>query len=821
MIEAFMKDLRQSFRIFWQNRGFTFAAVAALALGIGSNTAIFSVVNTVLLKPPPFPDAERIVMFMNTSPQGQGSGASPAKFNHWREQSSVVQDVSAFRTGVVNLTGGDVPEQLRSGQVSANFFRLLGAPIILGRGFTQQEDFPKGPSVALISASLWQRRFAADPNILGRSIELGGDPHSIIGVVGNSFDLREFGRQPDVFVPFQLDPNSPDQGHYFQAAGRLKDNVSMDQARAHIVASAAEYLRKYPRSLGQNGGFNIESLREALVQNVRESLTVLSVAVGLVLLIACSNVANLLLARAIGRKREIAIRAAIGAARSRLVRQMLTESLLLSLAGAVAGSVLGILAIRGLLSVNTANLPRVGRDGDLVTADWRVLLFTIVIAIVTAVLFGLIPAIQSSRADLSSTLKESSGRSGSGFRQNKARTVLVISEIALALVLVIGAALLVRTSLALSAVKPGFDAQNVLTMRMSLAGPRYVTSAAIDRLVQEGTRRLRSVPGVLSASATCCVPLEGGYGLPFRVIGRPLTEGPFHGGGGWQTVSPNFFEVFKISVVRGRAFTESDNAAGPPVVMVNEAMAARFWPKTDPLNERILIGKGIMKELELETPRQIIGVVGNVRDGALNRDPQPTMYIPNAQVTDALNALNVRLTPLAWVVRTQGDPMRLSPQIQEQLRQASGLPVSDIRTMDEVISRSTSRQRFNMLLMTIFGASALFLAAIGVYGLMTYSVQQQTQEIGIRMALGAEAGRVLKMVIRQGLTFSVIGVVVGTAAAFALARLISTFLFGVQPRDPVVFIAVPVVLTAIALIAVIIPAIRATKIDPINALRYE
>ena len=381
--------------------------------------------------------------------------------------------------------------------------------------------------------------------------------------------------------------------------------------------------------------------------------------------------------------------------------------------------------------------------------------------------------------------------------------------------------MLIRTSLALAAVKPGFDAQHVLTMRMSLAGQRFLKSAAIEQLVRDGTERIRALPGVLSASATCCVPLEGGYGLPFLVVGRPLDNGPFHGGGSWKTISAGYFDVFKIPIVRGRAFTELDNGAATPVVMINEAMAKRFWPKSDPLNDRIWIGKGVMSELATETPRQIIGIVGDVRDGALNRDAQPAMYIPNAQVPDALNALNVRLTPLAWVVRSQGDPARMSAAIQEQLRQVSGLPVSDIRTMEEVISRSTSRQRFNMLLMSIFGSAALLLAAIGVYGLMAYSVQQRTQEIGIRMALGADATDVRKMVVFQGMTFSLMGVVVGTAAAFGLARLIATFLFGVQPWDPTVFVAVPVLLTLIALLAVLIPAVRATKIDPIAALRYE
>src|SRR5215469_13271594 len=820
-MDTLLKDLKHSLRMFRENPGFTLAAVSALTVGVGLNTAIFSVVNAVLLKPPPFADPDRIVMFMNTSPGGQGPAASPAKFNHWRAQTSVVQDVSVFRTGVLNLTGGDVPEQVRSGQVSADFFKLFGVPLAQGRGFTHEEDLPNGPHVTLISEGLWRRRFGGDANILGRTILLGGDRHLIVGVVGSGFDFRDFGPQPDVWVPFQLDPNSGDQGHYFQAAGRLKPGVTLQQARAQIVASAAAYLRKYPRALGDRGGFSIEPLRDALTQNVRQTLLIMGIAVAFVLLIACSNVANLLLARAIGRKREIAIRTAMGAGRGRLVRQLLTESLMLSAAGAAIGSALGVAGIRALLMVNTANLPRVGKEGALVTADWRVLAFTVLAALITALLFGLIPALQVSRADLNAIIKEGGGRSGSGLRHNRARTALVISEIALAMILVIGAALLIRTSLALQAVKPGFDPHNVLTRRMSLAGKQYTTSAAIDRLSREGMNRIAAMPGVTSASTTCCVPLEGGYGLPFLIVGRPLTNGPFHGGGGWQTISPRFFDVYKIPVLRGRAFTQLDNAAGNPVVVINEAMAKKFWPKSDPLNDRIWIGKGIMAELAAETPRQIIGVVGDVRDGALNRDPQPVMYVPNAQVPDALNALNVRLTPLAWVVRSSGDPTLLSSAIQDQLRQLSGLPVSDVRTMDEVVSRSLSREEFNMLLMSVFGGAALFLAAIGVYGLMAYSVQQRTQEIGIRMALGAEAGDVRKMVLKHGLTFSLIGVLVGGTGAALLAQFISTFLYGVKPWDPTVFVAVPLILTLIAVIAVIIPATRATRVDPMTALRYE
>ncbi len=820
-MQTLVQDIKQSFRNLRQSPGFTASAVAALTLGIGTNTAIFSVVNSVLLKPAPFPDPDRLVLFMNTSPQGSGPGASPAKFQHWREQSSVVQDVSAFRTGVVNLTGSEFPEQLQSAQVSADYFRLFGAAPILGRTFTPQEDLPHGDKVVVLSHGFWSRRFAADPKIIGKPISLGGDPYVVIGILAPGFDFRDFGSPPDVWAPMQLDPNPTDQGHYFNAAGRLKPGVTLEQAKARLKLSAEDYRRKYPNALRATDGFSVEPMRQALVSNVRSSLLVLVGAVSLVLLIACANVANLLLARAVGRRREIAIRAALGAGRRRIIRQLLTESVLLSLAGAVAGAVLGVVGIRALLSVNTANLPRVGREGTLVIVDWRVLAFTILAAAATGILFGLIPALQASRTDLNASLKEGGGRSGTGLRHNKARTILVLIEVALAVVLLVGSALLIRTSLALGTVKPGFDVENVLTMRMSINSPQFNKSAAVEQLVHNGVERLRGVPGVLVASATCCVPLEGGYGLPFMVMGRPLTDGPFHGGGNWQTLSPGYFEVFKIPVLRGRAFNERDVAGSPPVVVINQAMARRYWPKSDPLSDKIWIGKGLMPQLAKETPRQIIGVVGDIRGNGLNNDPSPTMYIAQAQVPDAINALNANLTPLKWIVRTRGNPLLLSASIQEQIRQASGLPVTDVRTMDEVVSRSTSRQRFNMLLMTIFGSAALFLAAIGIYGLMAYTVQQRTQEIGIRLALGAGTGNVRKMVVFQGMRLALVGVAIGIGAALGLTRLIATFLFGVKDKDPVVFTSVAILLALVSLLAVWVPARRATRIDPVIALRYE
>jgi predicted permease len=818
MVDAFLKDLRQSLRMFVQNPAFSLAALAALTLGIGANTAIFSVVNAVLLRPAAFPDPDRVVIFMNTSPQGMGAAASPAKFEHWRQQSAVVQDVTAFNTGVVNYTGGEFPEQLRSARVSADFFRLFGATIVRGRAFTPEEDRPLGPRVVVLSHGLWLSRFGSDPAVIGKSISLSSEPYEIVGVTG-PFDFREFGPDPQVWIPFQLDPNTSDQGHYFQAAGRVKPGVSVEQAKARVAASATDFIAKFPNALQPQTGFTVQPVREALARNVRTTLLVLAGAVGFVLLIACANVANLLLVRASGRRREVAIRAAIGGSRGRIIRQLLTESVVLSVTGGVLGLGLGWLGIRALLGINTAGLPRVGDAGTLVGIDWRVLAFTLAVSVGTGILFGLIPALHSSKVDLATTLKDSGGRSGTGSRQNRTRAILVVTEVALALVLLIGSALLIRTSLALTRVDPGFDPHNVLTMRMSLAGREFEQAETVERLVRTGVERVRALAGVVNASATCCVPLQGGYGLPFVIAGRPLDSGPFHGGGGWTTISPGYFEVFKVPIKRGRSFTDRDYSGATPVVIINETMARQFWPKGDPLNDRLIIGRGVMREFQTEPERHIVGIVADTRDGGLRGDPQPQMFIPQAQVPDAANALNVRLTPMAWVVRTQSDPQSMSQTIQEQLRQATGLPVANVLSMEEVVSRATSREKFNMWLMTIFGGCALLLAAIGIYGLMAYSVQQRTQEIGIRLALGARGTELEKMVVLQGLRLAVIGIALGLAGAFALARVISTLLYGVTPRDPLVFAGVPVVLAIVAILAVWIPARRAGRVDPVTALR--
>lgn len=818
-METVLQDLKHSLRMFRQNAVFSLAAVAALALGIGANTAIFSVVNAVLLSPLDVYEPDRIVQLRTTSPQGNNQGGSPAKFAHWRTLNEVLEMASAARTGVVNYTGGDEPEQVRSGTVSADYFRLFGAGVIQGRTFSPEEDLPGGPKTAVISHSFWERRFDSNPETIGSLITLGGVSYTVVGILDPSFSTADFGSTPDVWLPFQLDPNTADQGHYFGINARLKPGVTLEQARARMASFTEAYREKFPQ-FGDEETFDVIPLREALVSNSRSTLFVLMGAVGFVLLIACANVANLLLARAAGRRREIALRSAIGAGRGRIIRQLLTESVLLATIAGALGLLLGAIGIRALLAVNTAGLPRVGEAGGLVGVDWRVVGFTVLASVGTGVLFGLIPALQSSRTDLSSALKEGGGRSGSGFRQNKARSVLIVTEVALAVVLLVGSTLLIRTSVALGDVDPGFSVTNVVTMRMSLAEARFATSESVERLVEDGVQRLEALPGVEVASATCCVPLQGGYGLPFVIAGRPL-EGQSHGGGGWMTVSPGYFDTFQIPVKRGRAIEIRDNASGPPVVMINEAMARQYWPDGDPLEDRLIIGRGVMREFNDEPERQIIGIVGDVRDSGLNNDPSPRMYVPQAQISDAANTLNTGIMPLAWVVRTAGNSSALTEQIQTELRQVSGLPVANVSSMEEIVSNSLSRQKFNMWLMTVFGFTALLLAAIGIYGLMAYSVQQRTQEIGIRLALGARLDQVRNMVVRQGMLLAVVGVAIGLAAAYGLAQSIASFLFGVEAHDALTFAAVPVLLCLVALAAIWIPARRASRVEPLKALHYE
>jgi predicted permease len=811
-------DVKHALHLFVKSPGFTIAAVAALALGIGANTAIFTVVNAVLLKPLSYPDADRIVEFELSGPDGKDPIASIPKFQNWQRQTSVFKDVAAydFAGAGVNLTG-DRPEQVHGIHVSEAYFRLFGAPLLLGRTFTPQEDVPNGGHVVVLSYGLWQRRFGGNKSVIGSALSLGNEPYTIVGVLSRDFESDP---AADLWLPFQFEPNSTNRGHFFQAAGMLKPGVTVEQANAQMKIASAQYHREDPLENPQQG-FAVEPLRDSIVSDVRGSLLVLLGAVGLVLLIACANVANLLLVRATGRKREFAIRSALGASRARIVQQLLTESVLLALTGGLLGLTLGFVGVRALLAVSPAGLPRIGENGAAVGIDWRVMGFTLTVSFVTGVMFGLFPAISASRSDLNSSLKESSNRSGTGFRQGKARSVLVISEVSLALVLLVGSALLIRTFIALRGVDPGFDARHVLTMEMAMTGERFEKTSAVAELSRSGRDRLNALPGVEASATACCIPLEGGFGLPFIIVGRPLGKDPYTGGAGWLNVSPGYFDVMKIPILRGRGFTNQEVLGAPGVVLINNAMAKQYWPKGNPVGEQLIIGKGVGPQFE-EPARQVIGVVGDIHDGGLNRDPRPLMIIPQAQVPDGITKLNAGFGPMEWLVRTHGDEQTLTAAITEQLRLASGgFPVARVRPMQEIVARSTARQSFNMMLLTIFGAVALVLAAIGIYGLMAYSVQQRTQEMGIRMALGADRSTIRNLVVWHGMRLALIGVVLGIGAAFGLTQFLASFLFGVKRWDPTVFVAVPVILTAVALLAVWLPASRASRLNPMQALRVE
>jgi predicted permease len=820
LIENFVHDTAYAFRILRRSPGFTATAILALALGIGANTAIFTVVNSVLLQPLAYPQPDRLVQLELSGPQGNANITSIPKYIAWKAQTQVFSDVAAYDVGGpgMNLTGNGLPEQLKGINVSASYFRVFGVAFAAGRPFSDEEDRPCGAKLAVLSNALWHNRFGGDPSLVGKTLELGGESYQVAGVAAGSFSADP---PADIYLPLQADPNSVDQAHYLRATARLKPGVTLEMAKAQMKLAAADYERKFPKTLGPQGGFTAEPLRDTVVGDVRKALLVLLGAVSFVLLIACANVANLLLARATLRRREIAIRSSIGAGPGRIIRQLLTESALLSLAGGALGLLIGYAGVRALLALNPGDIPRIGQHGSLLMLDWRVLLFTLGISFLTGILFGLIPAFNASRTDLNATLKESGLRSGSGLRHNKARSLLVIAEMSMAVVLLVGAGLMIRTFGVLRTVDPGFDAHNVLTMEMSLTGARFEKAAGVNQLVRDARRRIESLPGVTAFASTCCLPLEGGFGLPFEIEGRPPADPNNAPGAGWRTISPGYFDVFRIPLLHGRHFTDRDDAAAGRVVVINEGLAKQYWPNGDAVGQRILIGKGVGPEFT-EPAREIIGVVGDVRNQGLGSNPDPIMYIPVAQVTDGVTALNNKIIPLTLLVRTKIQPFSLSEDIQREIRAASGgLPVAHIRSMEQVRGESTSRSDFNMTLLAIFAGIGLLLAAIGIYGLTSYSVEQRTQEIGIRMALGAGPADVRRMVVMQGMWLAFIGVFLGVAAALALTRLIANLLYGVKPWDPISIVSVAALLIAIALFATYIPARRASRVDPIVSLRYE
>jgi predicted permease len=818
---AFTADLRYAWRAMRTSPGFTAVALAALALGIGANTAIFTVVNSVMLEPLPYPQPDRLVRLGRQFPNGNGYSNSIPKYMAWR-QNDVFEAMTLydFSPLSMNLGAGDRPEPVKCAHASRDYFRVFGAKTSLGRTFTEAEDLPNGPPVAVLSHHLWRNRLGADPQLIGRTVLLNKQPYTIVGVMEKGFESDP---QADLWFPLQADPASTNQGHYLLVAARLKSGVALETARAQMKIAGERFRQANRKWMDPAESVAVDPLKESMVRDVRVALLVLFGAVGFVLLIACANVANLLLARAAVRQRELAIRAAIGASYWRMVRQLLTESVLLAGVGGVLGFVLGEWGVRGLLLMAPGNIPRLtDQSGGALKAipvlDWRVAAFTMGVAVLTGILFGLFPALHISSPDLASTLKEG-GRSGGGLLRKRARSILVVTEIALALVLLVSAALLIRTFAGLHSVDPGFNAHNILTMETSMAS--YDSTAKVDNFVRQVTQRVEALPGVQAAGSAIVLPLSGnGVDLPFNIVGRTAAKGQYEGDDYWRSVSPHYFRVFQIPLLRGRVFTESEMGNSSRVVIINQVMAKKYWKDQDPIGQVIVIGKGLGPQFD-DPPREIVGVVGNVRENNLGETDAGVMYIPQSQVPEGLTKLANSVIPLSWAIRAASDPLSLRTAVERELSAVDGLmSASRVRTMEQAIADALSRQNFNMLLLTIFASIALLLAAIGIYGLMSYSVEQRVQEIGIRVALGAARRDLMRMIVMQGMRLVWIGVALGLAGAYGITRLLGSLLYGVKASDPPTFGAVALIVMLVSAIATFVPAHRASAIAPSEALRH-
>jgi predicted permease len=823
-METVLIDIRQSLRMMRINPAFAAIAVAALALGIGANTAIFSVIDKVLLEPLPYPQPDRLMKIGRKYPQGVGYSNSIPKYMVWRHNSVFsAMTIYDFAGPGMNLTNGDRPEQIKGIHVSSDYFKVFGIGPAIGRTFTTSEDSPNGSKAVLISDRIWRSHFGADPNILQRTIALNGDTYPIIGVLP-----ARFAPDPpaDVWLPLQADPNSTNQGHYLSIAARLKPGVTIEQARAEMKLRGEDFRRLYPTWMDKGESVAVMPMREAMVGNVKTALFILLGAVAFVLLIACANVANLLLARAAARQKEFAIRAALGAGRWRVVRQLLTESAILAGIGGIFGFVLGAWGVRTLLLLVPGNIPRLTDPGQtqsvLSILDWRMAAFTIGVSLLTGMIFGTFPALQISNPDVAGTLKEASGRSATGRKQNRIRKLLVAGEMALAVVLLASAALMIRTLIGLSTVNSGIDPHHVLTLQTSLAGGNYSTTQKVDTFAVQVIRRIESLPGVEAAAVTIVLPTDSEIDIPFNIAGKPPKGGQqFNGDEQWRFVSPHYFAVFRIPLLRGRLLNERDVNNSAKVVLINQAMAKKYWPKEDPVGQVIAIGKGLGPQFK-DDPRQIVGIVGDVRETGLADTNVGVMYIPQSQVPDGLTQLANNVLPLSWCVRSDMDPNSLRPAIQREFQAVDGqMPIAKVRTMEQVMADDVSRQNFNMLLLSVFAGIALVLAAIGIYGLMSYSVEQQTKELGVRMALGASKSDVLKLILKQGMTPACLGVLAGLGIAYGLTRLLASLLYGVKATDPLTFGLVAVALTAVALFASYVPARRAVRLDALAALRED
>jgi predicted permease len=815
------QDLRIALRAFARNPGFTLAAVLSLAIGIGANTSIFSVANALLLRPLPYKDVSRLVILWNRSPGLDifQDWFSTAQYLDIKNGHHGFEEVAIASGANDNLTGEGEPERVGTVRVSSNLLPMLGANAAEGRLFLPDEDTLDRPATAVLSYGMWARRYGSDPRMLGKSVTINGKSYEVVGILSKNFTLPHevlptlYGpEQPDIFLPFPLGPKAAGVRTHedYNILGKLKPGVSLAQAQAEIDTITARLRQDYPDSYPPNGGltFGIVPLLEQVVGDVRRALLVLLSAVGFVLLIACTNVANLLLSRAVARQQEIAVRSALGASRALIIRQLLTESVLLGLIGGALGVILCLASVNWIHALGTKSIPRLADIG----IDGRVLLFTLLLSICSGILFGLVPALRVSRIDLNTTLKDASrnsaGASAVWGRGNNTRRLLVVSELALSVVLLIGAGLLIRSFARLQNVAPGFNPKNVLTFELALNGRKYGDKQIIKNTYRQLWTAFEQIPGAVAAGGTTALPLSQAFAwTPITVEGRTPLSGEKFLNADARVVGGRYFQAMEIPLRSGRFFSEEDLDGKTPVVLVDEFMAEQLWPGQD------AVGKRIHMVESREPWLTVVGVVGRVKHESLDSDPRIAFYLAQTQYP---------VRAMTLVLRSQGDPSALSLSIKKELRGIDpDLPMYSVRTMSERVAESLARRRFSMLLLGLFAGAALALATIGIYGVMSFLVNQGTREIGIRMALGATQREILKLVVFKGMALAISGVAIGLAAALIFTRLMSSMLFGITAADPATFAAISLLLTLVALLATYIPAKRAARVEPVLCLRSE
>ncbi len=803
MFTSLIHDCNYALRTMARNPGFTAVSVLALALGIGANSAVFTVVNSVLLEPLRFRDPDQLIVVQerNLKAGFPRFSLSPGNYLDYRDHNHTFSGMAAFGGTGLNMSGGSQPERLRGARVTNEFFSVLGRTPFLGRTFTPQEAQLGSNHVVVLSYGLWQRRFGGSGTVLGQTLKLNDELYTVVGVMPSDF---QFPTRVEIWTPLAMNLESWQQrgGHYLGGIGRLNAGSSIAAAQADLNTIAARAEKQFPQS---NSGWDttLESLQEAVVGRIRPAMLTLTAAVGFVLLIACVNLANLLLSRSAARRREIGIRSSMGAGRGRLIRQFLTESVLLAAIGAAAGLALAWAGTRLLVNLSPNILPRAAE----IALNGRALAFTAAVAVLTGILFGLAPAIHMAKSDLMAALREGSRGNAIGFRRNRLRSVLVMGEVALALVLLSGAGLLMRSFYRLQSVEPGFDSHGMLTFHTNLPGAKYKGDEPQAAFYRRALERIRALPGVESAGAAQIFPLAGDdYILSFEQIGKPPVPVGNEPSAAYYSATPGYFTSLRIPIRAGRDFSEHDDAAAPPVAIISESMARQFYAGENPLGQRIRMGNG-------SKPAEIVGIVGDVRDQQLDTKGLPAVYEPAAQVP---------FGAMYFGIRTEGDPASLISGVRAVIRDLDPeLPLDAVGTVDALVSSSLSQRRFAMLLMAIFAGLALVLAMVGIYGVISYSVTQATQEIGIRMALGARRGDVLRMVFGYAGVLMAAGLALGVVVALATARLLASQLFAVKPTDPATYAAVAFALLATGMTACTIPALRAMRVDPLVALRNE